>query len=65
MQLIVWGTIMSDFLPIGVAAVFVLALVLLIARKFKLSSRYERAPRQLNSWSALDKGIDPTEDQKQ
>jgi len=64
MQLIVWGTIMSDFLPIGVAAVFVLALVLLIARKFKLSSRYERAPRQLNSWSALDKGIDPTEDQK-
>jgi len=65
MQLIVWGTIMSDLLPIGVAALFVLALVLLLARKFKLSSRYERAPRQLNSWSALDKGIDPTEDQKQ
>ena len=56
---------MSDLLPIGVAAVFVLALVLLLARKFKLSSRYERAPRQLNSWSALDKGIDPTEDSKQ
>jgi len=56
---------MSDLLPIGVAAVFVLALVLLIARKFKLSSRYERVPRQLNSWSALDKGIDPTEDHKQ
>jgi hypothetical protein len=55
---------MSDLLPIGVAALFVLALVLLLARKFKLSSRYERAPRQLNSWSALDKGIDPTEDQK-
>jgi len=55
---------MSDLLPIGVAAVFVLALVLLLARKFKLSSRYERAPRQLNSWSALDKGIDPTEDEK-
>jgi hypothetical protein len=55
---------MSELLPIGVAAVFVLALVLLLARKFKLSSRYERAPRQLNSWSALDKGIDPTEDQK-
>jgi hypothetical protein len=64
MQLIVWGTIMSDLLPIGVAAVFVLALVLLLARKFKLSSKYERAPRQLNSWSALDKGIDPTEDEK-
>jgi len=65
MQQIVWDTIMSDLLPIGVAAVFVIAVVLLIARKFKISSRYERAPRQLNSWSALDQGIDPTEDQKQ
>jgi hypothetical protein len=55
---------MSDLLPIAIAAVIVLALVLLLARKFKLSSRYERAPRQLNSWSELDKGIDPTEDQK-
>jgi hypothetical protein len=55
---------MSDLLPIAIAAVIVLALVLLLARKFKLSSRYERATRQLNSWSALDKGIDPTEDQK-
>ena len=55
---------MSDLLPIGIAAVFVMAIVLLLAQKFKISSRYERAPRQLNSWSALDKGIDPTEDQK-
>jgi hypothetical protein len=64
MQPIVWETTMSDLLPVAIAAVFVLAIVLLIARKFKISSRYERAPRQLNSWSALDKGIDPTEDQK-
>ena len=62
---IVWDTTMSDLLPIGIAAVFVMAIVLLLARKFKISSRYERAPRQLNSWSALDKGIDPTVDQKQ
>jgi hypothetical protein len=55
---------MSDLLPIGIAAFFIMAIVLLIARKFKISSRYERAPHQLNSWSALDKGIDPTEDQK-
>ena len=55
---------MSDLLPIGIAAVFVMALVLFIARKFKISSKYERTPRQLNSWAALDKGIDPTEDQK-
>jgi hypothetical protein len=64
MQQIVLEKIMSDLLPVAIAAVFVLAIVLLIARKFKISSRYERAPRQLNSWSALDKGIDPTEDHK-
>ena len=34
--------------------------VLLIGKKFKLSSRYERKPRVLNTWSALDEGIDPT-----
>jgi len=64
MQLIAWDKVMSDLLPIAIAAVFVMAIVLLLAQKFKISSRYERAPRQLNSWSALDKGIDPTEDQK-
>jgi hypothetical protein len=55
---------MSDFLPIAIAGVFVMAIVLLLAQKFNISSRYERAPRELNTWSALDKGIDPTEDQK-
>ena len=55
---------MSDLLPIGISAFFVIVIVLLITRKFKISSRYERTPRVLNSWSALDKGIDPTEDQK-
>jgi hypothetical protein len=55
---------MRDLLPIAVAAVVVMTLVLLIAKKFKISTRYERAPRQLNSWAALDKGIDPTEDEK-
>ncbi len=64
MRLIVWDTSMSDLLPIAIAGIFVMAIVLLLARKFKISSRYERAPRILNSWSALDKGIDPTEDQK-
>jgi len=64
MQQIVWDTIMSDLLPIAISAVVVMGIVLLLARKFKISSRYERAPRQLNSWTALDKGIDPTQDQK-
>lgn len=55
---------MSDLMPIAVAAVVVLAIVLLIGRKFKISSRYDRAPRQLNSWASLDQGIDPTENEK-
>lgn len=55
---------MRNLLPVAFAAIVVMAIVLVVARKFKISTRYERAPRELNSWSALDKGIDPTEDQK-
>ena len=61
---------MKDFLPIAFSLVAVFALVVLISKRFKLSSRYERKPRELNTWSALDHGIDPTiegnskEDQK-
>ncbi len=39
-----------------------MALVILISRRFNLSSRYERKPRELNTWSSLDHGIDPTTD---
>lgn len=53
---------MKDYLTVAVMAAVVMVLVVLIGRKFKLSSRYERKPRVLNSWNALDKGIDPTED---
>jgi len=53
---------MSNLLQVGIAAIVVMAIVLLLARRFKISARYERAPRHLNSWSALDKGIDPTQD---
>lgn len=51
---------MKDFLPIAISLVAVFALVILISKRFKLSSRYERKPRELNTWSALDHGIDPT-----
>ena len=51
---------MKDFLPITISLVAVFALVVLISKRFKLSSRYERKPRELNTWSALDHGIDPT-----
>jgi hypothetical protein len=41
----------------------VAALTILLSRKFRISSRYERAPRTLSQWSSLDKGIDPTADE--
>ena len=53
---------MSDFLPVLISLVVVMALVILISRRFNLSSRYERKPRELNTWSSLDHGIDPTMD---
>jgi hypothetical protein len=55
---------MKEFLPFAISLVVVSALVVLISKKFKLSSRYERQPRQLNTWSALDHGIDPTVEEK-
>ena len=53
---------MKDFLPIAISLVAVFALVVLISKRIKLSSRYEPKPRELNTWSALDHGIDPTID---
>lgn len=54
---------MKDFLPVLISLVVVCTLVILVSRRFNLSSRYERKPRQLNTWSALDHGIDPTADE--
>jgi hypothetical protein len=51
---------MSDFLPVLISLLVVLVLVVLISKRFNLSSRYERKPRELNTWSSLDHGIDPT-----
>lgn len=53
---------MSDFLPVLISLVAVMAIVILISKRFNLSSRYERKPRELNTWSSLDHGIDPTTD---
>jgi hypothetical protein len=55
---------MKEFLPVLISLVCVFALVIVISKRFKLSSRYERKPRELNSWSALDHGIDPTVEEK-
>jgi hypothetical protein len=55
---------MKEFLPIVISLVVVFALVVLISKRFNLSSRYDRKPRELNTWSALDHGIDPTVNEK-
>lgn len=44
-----------------VAFLLGLGLFIVIRRIVKLPSRYERKPQALSPWSALDRGIDPTE----
>jgi len=55
---------MKELLPIVISLVVVFALVVLISKRFNLSSRYERKPRELNTWSSLEHGIDPTVEEK-
>jgi hypothetical protein len=52
---------MSDLAPVIFSAFAVFGLVLLMSRKFNISSRYERKPKVHTPWSALDNGIDPSE----
>ena len=51
-------------LKIFISLVCVATLATIISRKFRISNRYERAPRTLTQWNALDKGIDPTEEKQ-
>jgi len=55
---------MKELLPVLISLIAVLVLVVLVSKRFNLSSRYERKPRELNTWSSLDHGIDPTADEK-
>jgi hypothetical protein len=41
-----------------------MVVVVIIGRKFKISNRYERKPRELSAWNSLDRGIDPTKAKK-
>jgi len=52
----------KSYAAIAMSALIMFIIVILAGRKLKLSSRYERSPKTLNSWSALDKGIDPSEE---
>lgn len=54
---------MKELLPVFISLIVVLVIVVLISKKFNLSTRYERKPRELNTWSSLDHGVDPTVDE--
>jgi hypothetical protein len=61
---------MSELVQILISIVVVATGTVFISQKFKLSKRYERQSKKagpLNSWSALDQGIDPSrvEEEKQ
>ena len=56
---------MQQGLSIAVSVAVVFVIVIALGRKFRISARYERTPRALNSWNALDKGIDPTDQESQ
>lgn len=52
-----------------ISLVVVGILAVTLSRYMKLSSKYERSPRsdtdkKLSEWSAMDQGIDPTEEEK-
>jgi hypothetical protein len=53
---------MKSYLAIGICAIVMFTFVIAAGKRLKLSSRYERSPRTLNSWSALDNGIDPSDE---
>lgn len=54
---------MKELLPVFISLLIVLVIIVLISKKFNLSTRYERKPRELNTWSSLDHGVDPTVDE--
>ena len=53
---------MNRAFEILISAVVVIAITLVLGRSMKLSARYDRKPRKLSDWNALDQGIDPTQE---
>ena len=45
---------------IAVALVVLVAFYFVLRAIIKLPSRYERSPKNLSSWNALDEGFDPS-----
>jgi len=53
---------MSDFAPVLFSLIVIVVLIYLISRRFNISARYERKPKAHTPWSALDNGIDPSQE---
>lgn len=53
---------MNQFLSIGISVAIVFAIALLVGKKFRISSRYERTPHIQDPWKSLDAGVDPSEE---
>jgi hypothetical protein len=54
---------MSSGISLAISFVVVIAIVLLIGKRFRISARYERKEKVLTPWNSLDQGIDPTENE--
>jgi hypothetical protein len=57
---------MSDLAQILLSILVIASLALFISKRFRISKRYERQAKTgqpLNSWSALDQGIDPSQNE--
>ena len=52
---------MSNGISLAISFIVVIAIAILIGKRFRLSSRYERNDKVLTPWNSLDQGIDPTE----
>jgi len=52
---------MSNGISLAISFVVVIAIAILIGKRLRLSSRYERKEKVLTPWNSLDQGIDPTE----
>ncbi len=53
---------MDQLFSIAISVGFILTVVLVLSKAFRLSSKYERTPKELNTWSAQDQGLDLSQD---
>jgi len=52
----------NQFVSIGISVAIVYTIALLVGKKFRISSRYERSPQIQDPWKALDAGVDPSDE---